>query len=71
MQVTYLGVSLGLCKLDLEVKQLCGRLLNLFSVGILLTDQLSVGLLMHKKKANTASRKPLSQNVDPMLPHPQ
>lgn len=50
MQVTYLGVSFGLCKLDLKVIQFCRRLLTLFSVGILLTDELFVGLLIYMEK---------------------
>lgn len=48
LELSYLGVSLGLCKLDLKVKQLSRWLLNLFCICILLTDQLPVGLLMHK-----------------------
>lgn len=50
--VSYLGIGLGLCKLDLEVKQLSRRLLNLFCIRILLTDQLLVCLLEESKRQN-------------------
>ena len=44
---SYLGVGLGLCKLDLEVEEFCRRLLWLLCTEALLTQQLSVGLLHH------------------------
>lgn len=50
--VSYLGIGLGLCKLDLEVKQLSRRLLNLFCIRILLTDQILVCLLEDSKRQN-------------------
>lgn len=46
----YLGVSLGLCKLNLEIKQFSRWLLHLFSICILLADQVLVGLLVHRKE---------------------
>lgn len=50
--VSYLGIGLGLCKLNLEVKEFSRRLLNLFCIGILLTDQLLVCLLEKLKRQN-------------------
>ena len=49
MKLSYLSIGLGLCKLNLEVKQFSRRLLNLFSICILLADQLSVGILEGNK----------------------
>lgn len=53
--VSYLGIGLGLCKLNLEVKEFSRRLLNLFCVGILLTDQLLVCLLEKLERQNVTS----------------
>ena len=48
--VSDLGVGLRLCKLNLEIKHLWGRLLLQLSGGFLLAGQLSVHLLQKHKQ---------------------
>lgn len=54
--VSDLGVGLRLCKLNLEIKHLCGRLLLQLCGGFLLAGQLSVHLL-HKHRGTGSSHR--------------